>query len=425
MRKTHHRLVQQLLEPFHTSGEDDYDEAQVKSGLLHRVRWYVILAQLAVMYPALQTGYLLAHWVTAYLVVVTALGAFNFVAKKLAQPWGLFLQLSLDLAALAALLILTSGCQNPFASLLFVGSIFGPILLSRTWAVVYLVESAVALSVVCFYTEPQMVNANGHQVSTELTVGVKIFVLFAMGTLALWLKARLDQAQSRYENLYRQRQRLNNFRAMGIVAGQLSHELSTPLNTIKIMMDRLKRNPDFTLSQELRVASSALQQCEQSIKDLFDCGVDAKSLSFKETHLANFVKSVCDKWHLDFPEVNLRFDIEEDVQTLTYKIPATPFAQAVLDILDNAKEASEREQAEISVSMQANPQRIQISIADRGRGLDEEIVDRLGEPFVSTKNTGTGLGVYNAAALLEALGGSLGLKPRQGGGTQVSMVLPL
>lgn len=425
MRKTHQRFHQALLEPSPSSGRDGVEQTQVKYGLLRRVRWFVIAAQLGVMYPAWKTGYLVDEGMTLalYVIIVASLALWNLQRHPLAVAGSIFFELSLDLLALSGLLVLTSGCQNPFFPLLYVGAILGPILLPRRWAVAYLFESALALTLICYGTEPDMMNASGHQVPGVLTVGVKVLVILIMGALALWLKTHLDQAQIHRDTLQKQRQKLNNLRVMGIVAGQLSHEIATPLNTMRLMLDRLQRK--YAEAHELQVARAALEQCERSIRNLFETGVDADSLSFGKTELVAFVKSVCEQWQLDFPEVQLRFSVDAQLEGLSYHIPAAPFAQAVLDLLDNAKEASESAPILIHVSIQKGPEGIEITIADRGRGLDAGILARLGEPFVSTKSTGTGLGVYNATALLEALGGRLGLKPRQGGGTQVSMVLPL
>jgi two-component system sensor histidine kinase RegB len=280
MRETHQKFHQALLEPSPSSGRDGVEQSQVKYELLRRVRWYVIAAQLAVMYPAWKTGYLVDQGRTLilYLIIVVSLALWNLQRHPFAVAGGIFFELSLDLLALSGLLILTSGCQNPFFPLLYVGAVIGPILLPRRWAVAYLFESALAMMLVCLWTEPDMLNASGHKVSGILTVGVKVLVVFIMGALALWLKTHLDQAQIHRDALQKQRQKLNNLRVMGIVAGQLSHEIATPLNTLRLMLDRLQRKE--TDRHELQVARAALEQCERSLRNLFETGVDAGNLSY-------------------------------------------------------------------------------------------------------------------------------------------------
>ncbi|RZA27094.1 MAG: HAMP domain-containing histidine kinase [Proteobacteria bacterium] len=422
MRKAH-RMIHQLIEPFQPSFIDGYHAENEKLALLVRLRWVFILAQILLIYPAVQLDYLLIDRIPFYLGVNLALIAFNF--------WGhtfksLFAQVSVDLLALCSLLVMTAGCHNPFSSLVFVSAILGPMFLSNRQSFAYLTMTAVGLTTVCLYTEPLLMNAMGHQVSPYLTITAKVIVLYMLGLLTLWLKACLDRSQQRFERLYKQRQRLNNFRAVGVVAGQLSHELSTPLNTLKLMIDKLERRPGAESFAELRMAKSALSQCERTVRNLFDCGVDAGSLSFKETEIADFIRSICEKWQKDFPDVKLLLEVDHAAESIQYNLPVTPFAQTVMDLLDNAMDAStDDHEVEINVAIASVSEGLNISISDKGTGLDEAIRDRIGQPFVSTKPAGTGLGLYNAQSLLEALGGSLGLSSRSGGGTRVQMVLPL
>lgn len=422
MRKAN-RMIHQLIEPFQPSFGQGYNAEDEKGALLVRLRWAFIITQLVLIYPAIQLDYLLPDHLLHYVLVSSALAIFNIWASKVKS---LFLSLLIDLLALCSLLIFTAGCHNPFSSLVFVSAILGPMFLSRKHSIAYLACTAVGLTTVCLYTEPVLVNANGHVVSPYLTIAAKVIVLFMLGSLTLWLKACLDRSQQRFEKLYKQRQRLNNFRAVGVVAGQLSHELSTPLNTIKLMMDKMERKEGLAQLSELRIARSALQQCERTVRNLFDCGVDAESLSFKDTEVGDFMRSICEKWQMEFPNVKLDLDVDSSAEALHYRLPVNPFAQAVMDLLDNAMDASEgSESVEIQVAVASRADGLNISILDKGCGLDQTIVDRIGEPFVSTKSSGTGLGLYNALSLLEALGGSLGLRARNGGGTQVQMVLPL
>lgn len=421
MRKAN-RMIHQLIEPFQPSFSQGYSAEDEKGILLVRLRTAFIVIQLLLIYPAIKLDYLLPDMVLPYVLISASLAIFNVWAPKIRSN---FLQLLVDLTALCTLLVITAGCHNPFSSLVFVSAILGPMFLGRRLSLVYLGLTAVGFTTVCLYTEPVQVNASGHVVSPYLTIAAKVIVLFMLGCLTLYLKACLDRSQQRFEKLYKQKQRLNNFRAVGVVAGQLSHELSTPLNTIKLMMDKLQRREGLSELSEIRIARTALNQCEKTVRNLFDCGVDADSLSYKDTEVGDFIRAICEKWRLEFPQVKLDLAVDTSAESFQYRLPINPFAQTVMDLLDNAMDASEgKESVEIKVAV-SRGESLSIAILDKGRGVDQTVVDRIGEPFVSTKSNGTGLGLYNALSLLEALGGSLGLSPRRGGGTLVEMVLPL
>jgi two-component system sensor histidine kinase RegB len=95
--------------------------------------------------------------------------------------------------------------------------------------------------------------------------------------------------------------------------------------------------------------------------------------------------------------------------------------QALCSLLDNAADAS----ASVDLSLRWDTQSVQLDVADRGAGIPREIAPRLGQPYVTGKPGGLGLGVYLARAVIERLGGTLDITPRQGGGTLAQVVLPL
>ena len=68
---------------------------------------------------------------------------------------------------------------------------------------------------------------------------------------------------------------------------------------------------------------------------------------------------------------------------------------------------------------------IEISVADRGSGLSDDIVEHLFEPFHTTKSNGMGLGLSICRTIVEAHGGKLRYEPNQGGGAIFRVTLPV
>jgi len=95
--------------------------------------------------------------------------------------------------------------------------------------------------------------------------------------------------------------------------------------------------------------------------------------------------------------------------------------QALCSLLDNAADAS----ATVDLYARWDEQTVLLEVADRGVGIPRELAPRLGQPFVSGKQGGLGLGVYLARAVIERLGGRLQIAPRDGGGTLAQVSLPL
>lgn len=98
--------------------------------------------------------------------------------------------------------------------------------------------------------------------------------------------------------------------------------------------------------------------------------------------------------------------------------------QVIINLVKNAREAGSP-QDEVVVTVQAaGDGSASLTVLDRGRGMDEEVMRRALLPFYSSKPSGTGLGLPLCQEILEAHGGRLRLQARAGGGLAVTCVLP-
>jgi signal transduction histidine kinase len=103
---------------------------------------------------------------------------------------------------------------------------------------------------------------------------------------------------------------------------------------------------------------------------------------------------------------------------------AAALEQLFMNLLMNAGEALHVGGATVSVAAGVNGASAWATIADAGCGVPAQSRDRLGERIVTSKDTGTGLGVRIARRIAQAHGGDIEFEPRQGGGTVVRVALP-
>lgn len=96
--------------------------------------------------------------------------------------------------------------------------------------------------------------------------------------------------------------------------------------------------------------------------------------------------------------------------------------QSILNLLNNAADASP---AKVEISINWTRENATLDIRDYGEGLDPLAVDELGEPFVTDKDDGLGLGLFLSRATLTRFGGTVKLQNAAGGGTHTQMILPL
>lgn len=96
----------------------------------------------------------------------------------------------------------------------------------------------------------------------------------------------------------------------------------------------------------------------------------------------------------------------------------------VLNLVENAIQAAGRD-VRLKVHLYARGDSLRLSISDNGPGMSAETLARLGEPFFTTKTTGTGLGLAVVKAVAKAHQGELRLRSHAGRGTCATLILPL
>ena len=130
------------------------------------------------------------------------------------------------------------------------------------------------------------------------------------------------------------------------------------------------------------------------------------------------------------PEV--KFSFESYDETILTFCDQRQFTQAINNLLLNAIDAieqkssdsKERDRIEVFLHKISNEE-IQLTVEDNGCGLPEDLLDRLAEPYITTRDKGTGLGLAIVKKIIEDHGGSLVLAHRKGGGAKISLIFPI
>lgn len=324
------------------------------------------------------------------------------------------LQLAVDAACIGALVFLTGGYANPFISLLLVPLILAAVTLPpwHAWGMALWV--GVLYTILMRFYHPLRI-----QVSPEAAVDMHLsgmwlnFLLTAVLVAAFAGRqaASLRRRDAELAAAREQRLRDEQLFALGLQAASAAHDLATPMASVRITLDELRRDyeGDDELDRPLHLLSGQLARMEAVLARLGAAARGRGSGAGTPLSAAAWVARGLERWGLMWPKARVHLDLAEDLPDL----PDDLALEAVfMTLLNNAAEASPED---ISVTVGNESDRLIVTVSDRGPGLAAE----------GGKPTGWGVGLELADAALARLGGVLEVKDRSGGGVVARMSLPV
>lgn len=209
--------------------------------------------------------------------------------------------------------------------------------------------------------------------------------------------------------------------AWGDVARRIAHEIKNPLTPIQLSAERIKRKFSGQVGDESAKLDQMTDVIVRQTNDLrrivdeFSKFARMPEPQLKVSDLSKVVEDAITLQVSGLPHVKIRSDLPG--AALLADMDSTMISQALTNLIKNAGEATDTYaekigddgyRPEVRVSLQQDGASIKIMIADNGIGLPEDRA-RLFEPYVTTRNSGTGLGLPIVKKIIEEHGGVLTL----------------
>lgn len=192
------------------------------------------------------------------------------------------------------------------------------------------------------------------------------------------------------------------------------------------------RNPLTLINSSLQMIASAHPEVEDYehwddvmdnlnyVKDLLDelsSFNNASHIKPEITHTGSYLNAILSsiKPTLDYLEISLKTDIPSDLPSLM--LDRIRIRQMLLNLLKNAWEAVPVPGGQISVTAYSKNSGVCIDIQDNGCGISKEQQDNIFQPFFTTKETGTGLGLPVCKQIIESHHGTISVESAPGQGT--------
>ena len=402
----------------------------VRFGTLILIRWLAVAGQLAALLivehflgfdanltltlPTVLASALLNLWFSLRVDTNTRLSEKQSAAH-----------LTFDLVHLSLLLFFTGGLANPFAVLMLAPATVSATILGRRSTKILLAISLSLVTALAFTPFPLPWHGPAPEINRLILLSIWISLCFTLIFLTLYM-ARIGregreraQALAATRTALEQEQRLT---ALGTLAAAAAHELGTPLGTILLASTELLETwqGDKGTRADLALIVEQTTRCRDILSDLSQTRTAGASDHLNFMSVEAILREACG------PHEKRGIAIFYNTEGAgSEPIRRTPeLIHAFRNIAENAVGFAH---SHVNISIVWGKNDLLVSIEDDGPGFDAQIIKRVGEPYVTTrqqtpgKDGGLGLGVFIAKTLLERSGATMTFSNMQPHGAKVTL----
>ncbi len=336
-----------------------------------------------------------------------------------------------DVLALTVLLYFTGGWTNPVVSLYLLPVAVSAAVLPWRHALAVALTCAAAYSwlTVWHVPLPSVHERFGGDFNLHIA-GMWVNFLVANLLVAIFVATLAQRVRITDRALMQARERQlrdEHIVSLGTLAAGAAHELSTPLSTLRMLVDELAENRGGGTGDaaSVELMRQQIELMRDRLRLLRTHTAQARGESATRVPLRAFLCETLDRWRASRPDVVVELTWGEGFQDISVIVEAT-VAQAITSIVDNAADASQAAGVNrIGVSCECDGDMMSVDVRDFGPGIADEVGAGLGRRFATTKAQGHGIGLVLSHASLERLGGRICHGPVGAAGTRSRLELPL
>ena len=238
------------------------------------------------------------------------------------------------------------------------------------------------------------------------------------------LRAQVERLQSQLASADAQLQRSKRLAALGEMAAGIAHEVRNPLAAIHLYAKMLVEDlPDGSATQQTAgKIADAVRGLNAVVTDVLHFSRELRPRVRQLDTLALLQRAAeSHRPEIDAGAVALRFDVPDECAV----VDADPdlLHQALLNLIRNAVEAGAQR---VTMASRFDGPMVVLAISDDGPGIPDAAIDRIFNPFFTTRDTGTGLGLAIVHRIIDAHGGAIRVHnaPAPTGGAVFEILLP-
>ena len=312
-----------------------------------------------------------------------------------------------DLIQLSILLYLTGGIFNPFCFLLIIPAIVSSTFLSMGSTIILGIITSLLLLIISFYHLPLPgENMALLHFPDFYKIGIIISILIGLIFLSYFGIRFAGETKKRSEALNKLQEVISKeyeLESLGGQAAAAAHSLGTPLATISVVAKELKKEigNDKEFSKDIDLLISQSKRCSEILKQI-------SKKQIEEDIFLSFIKfeDLLEEIINSFKETSSKkIELIADNDQNKIAIQRTPeIIYGLRNFIGNAVKFSK---SKVEINLKSDQKDIEIRISDDGPGIPEDIINKIGEPYIKSKsreissNSGLGLGTFLGKTLLE------------------------
>ena len=239
------------------------------------------------------------------------------------------------------------------------------------------------------------------------------------------LEMRVDERTAELVETHKRLVTQERIAALGRAAAQVAHEVKNPLAGLLLYSLHLKSKASNFSESETYLVDKIVETINHLTNRVEQIMGYARpvSLTLRPGNVSQVVKDILDllKPQLTTNKVEVRLSLGQ--QPAYAMVDEASVRGALMNIILNAIEAMP-EGGVLNVAIDRTDEMLRLEITDTGRGIAEEEVKKIFEPFYTTKAQGLGLGMPYAKKIIDQHDGTMSVKSRPGEGTTISITLP-
>jgi signal transduction histidine kinase len=238
-------------------------------------------------------------------------------------------------------------------------------------------------------------------------------------------KARfIEMQKARYDQLAIQTEKLS---ALGRMAAGIAHEINNPLAGILLFSTNLSKKvpPEGPLKEGLDIIVRETVRCKSIIQELLEFSRDREP-RMVPTDVNDVIEKALTILENEFrlQHIELQKQLAADIEPI--RLDSNQIEQVMVNILLNAVHATPAKGTIIVQSkMRPDANQVRVVISDTGCGIAPENLSKIFEPFFSTKEKGTGLGLAVSYGIVKNHGGHIRVDSQPGEGTRFTIDFPV